>query len=136
MILGIGIDIVEIKRIAAMRQRYGRRFERKLFTPREIAYCRRRKKADQHFAVRFAAKEAAMKALGTGITSQVGFLSIEVVNDSAGKPELRLTKGAAARAKKLGMAQAHLSVSHGDDWAVAMVAIEGRTARCKRGNRC
>jgi len=125
MIIGIGIDIIEIARVAAMRQRHGARFERKLFTPREIEYCRRHKKADQHFAVRFAAKEAAMKALGTGLAKKIGFLCIEVTKNASGKPELHLRKAAAAQAKRLGMRQAHLSVSHSDEWAAAVVIMEG-----------
>lgn len=124
MIIGIGIDIVEIDRIADMRQRQGERFHEKIFTPDEVAYCLARKASDQHFAARFAAKEAAMKALGTGWAEGVSFRSIEVVRDADGPPTIRFHQKAAAHAERLGVARAHLSLTHGRDHAVAQVVLE------------
>ena len=78
MILGVGTDLIEIARIAESIRRYGERFLRRIFTPREIEYCQRKKNAAESFAARFAAKEAGAKALGTGISRGVGWLELEV----------------------------------------------------------
>jgi len=125
MILGIGVDLVEIGRIACMRDRHGERFHERLCTPAEIAYCLSRRHCDQHFAARFAAKEAAAKALGTGIAAGVGFHGLEVVREGDHPPRLVLHDGAAARAAALGVTSCHLSLSHSESHAVAMVVLEG-----------
>src|SRR5215813_5892823 len=95
-IIGLGVDITEIDRIAATLERYGDRFMQRVFTEGEIAYCTRRKNAAIHFAGRFASKEAAMKALGTGHTQNVLWRDIEVVREG-GPPQLRFHGGAARR---------------------------------------
>ena len=102
MILGTGIDIIEIDRISDMLDRHGEHFLRKTFTPNEQAYCRDKAKAAQHYAARFAAKEAGMKAFGTGWQKGIGFLSIEVTRDDHGPPTLSFHGEAATRAQAMG----------------------------------
>lgn len=124
MILGVGVDLVEIARIAEIRERQGERFEEKLFTPDEMAYCKARKNTDQHLAARFAAKEACMKAFGTGCAEGIGFKTIEVVRADNEAPKLRLHGPARERAEKIGATRLHLSLSHTDDHAIAYVVLE------------
>src|SRR6188768_1333948 len=100
-IIGTGLDATEISRIAETIERYGDRFVRRVFTDDEIAYCRRRRDAASSFAARFAAKEAAMKALGTGHSRGVYWQGIEVVR-RGGPPQLRFHAGAASRFAALG----------------------------------
>src|SRR5262245_32698616 len=100
-IIGLGMDATEIARVAAMIERYGDRFLAKVFTAGEIAYCRARRNAASSFAARFAAKEAAMKALGTGFSRGVFWKGIEVVR-TYGPPQLRFHEGAAARFAAMG----------------------------------
>ena len=120
MVIGVGTDVIEIARISQSIGRFGDRFLRRVFTPREIAYCRRRKNA----AESFAAKEAAAKALGTGISHGVGWLDLEVVRQPSGKPSLSLSGRAALRARQLGIAKSSLSLSHSKDIALAVVVME------------
>ena len=134
MILGTGIDMVEIARVDASRERFGERFLGRVFTAAERRYCEERKGgAGQSFALRFAAKEAVAKALGTGIRRGVDFKDIEVVSDALGRPSVRLAGGAAAAAKKRGIRSLHLSLSHDGPLAVAFAVAEGRDAARKRG---
>ena len=125
MILGIGVDLVEIGRIRAMRERHGARFSERIFLPAEAEFCLARPNSDQHFAARFAAKEAFMKALGTGWARGVGFRTIEVVRPETGPPALALHGKTAEHAEAVGMKQAHLSLSHTETYAVAQVVLEG-----------
>jgi holo-[acyl-carrier-protein] synthase len=117
MIKGIGIDIIEIERIKESVEKYGDSFLQRIFTPAEIAYCRKGGKGLRYpeLAARFAAKEAYVKALGTGMTKQ-GWTEIEVVKDPKGKPLLAV-KGKRAR-------KAHLTLSHSRDYAAAAVYVE------------
>lgn len=126
MIIGIGVDIVEIPRIREMRTRQGERFNQLVFTPAEIAYCLRRKNADQHFAARFAAKEAVMKALHTGWDHGVSFKRIEVLRGDEGPPAIKLHDRAALLAEELGVGRIHLSLTHSEKYAVAQVVIESK----------
>ena len=96
MVIGVGTDLMEIARIAQSVDRFGDRFLHRVFTPREIAYCRARRTAAESFAARFAAKEAAAKALGTGISRGVGWLELEVTARARRTPTLQLTGRAAA----------------------------------------
>src|SRR3990170_1257009 len=96
-IIGIGIDATEIPRIEQALERFGDRFAQRVFTATEIEYCRRRRRSAPHFAGRFAAKEAAMKALGTGHSRGILWRGIEVVRHPGGPPQLRFHGGAAAR---------------------------------------
>ena len=118
MIIGIGVDIVEVRRIQAAldNPQTGQRFRDRVFTPGEIAYCARRRTGAESYAARFAAKEAVVKALGT----LVGWREIEVVRTD-GPPAICLHGRAAARAAELGIRNIHLSLSHTADHAIAYV---------------
>jgi holo-[acyl-carrier protein] synthase len=118
-IFGIGIDVVEIGRIAAAIDRHGERFLTKIFTSAERADCERRKNPVPHFAARFAAKEAAAKALGTGIGAQAGLHDLEVVADASGKPCLRLSGAAARFAAEHGISAIQISLTHTAQYAAA-----------------
>ena len=124
-IIGLGLDATDIPRIAATLERYGERFMRRVFTDGEIEYCTRRRKPAIHFAGRFAAKEAAMKALGTGHTQQVLWRDIEVVR-RGGPPQLRFTGGAARRFATMKAHSSFLTITHTDALALAQVLLLGR----------
>jgi len=130
-ILGIGLDLVEVKRVRASVRRSGERFVKRVFTPDEIAYCAGRARKFEHLAARFAAKEAALKALGTGITGWASMQEIEVVHNAAGRPEIRLRGGVLRRARSLGVKATHLSISHTEGVAAAMVVLEGRRMKAE-----
>ena len=121
-IIGSGIDATEIMRIAAAIDRYGDRFLDRVFTPDEIAYCQRKRDAASSFAARFAAKEAAMKALGTGHSRGVFWRGIEVVRRD-GPPHLQFHAGAAARFQALGATSSLLTLTHSQDLAIAHVLL-------------
>ncbi len=124
MIVGSGIDLVEIARIQQSMDRFGRRFLDRIFTGAEQAYCLRRRRAGESFAARFAAKEAAAKALGTGISRGVSWLEIEVVRAPGSRPGLRLHGRAEKFAARLGVRQAALSLTHSAGLAMASVVLE------------
>lgn len=115
--ISVGVDIIEISRVAATVERFGDRFLKRIYTDGEIAYCRGR--APQ-LAARFAAKEAVMKALGTG-TRGVGWQEVEVTRKRTGEPGIQLHGRAAARAEKLGIDRLALSISHSREYAIASV---------------
>lgn len=119
--LAHGVDIVEVSRIADMLARHGDRFLERCFTPDEVRHSAGRRRRDEHLAVRFAAKEAAMKALGTGWSAQVGWTDVEVVSEPSGRPTLRLHGGAADLARRLGLRQWAVSLSHTESVAIASV---------------
>ena len=123
-ILGLGFDATDIPRIAQTLERYGDRFLRRIFTEGEIAYCIRRKNPVPHLAGRFAAKEAGMKALGTGHSRGVLWKDLEVVRVS-GPPQLRLHGGAAARAARMGVKSSLLTITHSEALAMAQVLLLG-----------
>ncbi len=122
---GMGVDICRVERIAGALERFGGRMERRLFTPGELAYCRGHKDPLPHLAARFAAKEAASKALGTGMAAGVGWTQIEVVQPGGRVPELRFTGVALERLQQLGARASHLSLTHDGGYAVACVVLEG-----------
>jgi holo-[acyl-carrier protein] synthase len=124
-IVGIGLDLIEVARVRASVRRSGERFVKRVFTPDEIAYCAGRARKFEHLAARFAAKEAALKALGTGITGWASMQEVEVVHNAAGRPEIRLRGGVLRRARSLGVKATHLSISHTEGFAAAMVVLEG-----------
>lgn len=124
-IIGLGADLTEIPRIVATLERYGTRFMERIFTAGEIAYCTRRKQAAIHFAGRFASKEAAMKALGTGHTQGVLWRDVEVVRRPGGPPQLQLHGGAARRFTAMGGRSSLLTITHTDALAMAQVMILG-----------
>jgi len=121
-IIGSGIDAAEISRIAAAIERYGDRFVLRVFTEGEIAYCRRKRDAASSFAARFAAKEAAMKALGTGHSRGVFWRGIEVFR-RGGPPQLRFHGGAAVRLAAMGATTSFLTLTHSRDLAMAHVLL-------------
>ncbi|MBF0482562.1 MAG: holo-[acyl-carrier-protein] synthase [Desulfovibrionaceae bacterium] len=123
MIKGLGLDLVEIDRIRRILKRFGDRFGARVLTPAERAAHG----ADtaRYLASRFAAKEAAVKALGTGFRDGIGFYDLETGADALGKPSLTLTGAALARARDMGVAAVHLSITHGRDTACAVVVLEG-----------
>ena len=123
-IIGLGLDATDIPRIAATIDRYGDRFLRRIFTDGEFAYCTRRREPAVHFAGRFAAKEAAMKALGTGHSRGVLWRDIEVVR-RGGPPQLQLHGGAARRFESMGARSSLLTITHSDALALAEVLIMG-----------
>ena len=124
MIVGTGVDIVETSRIQRVFERHGERFARRLFTPGEIAYCERFKNKAERYAARFAVKEAAFKALGTGGRAGVRWLDVEVTHQPSGKPELVLKGRAQELAQALGVTHAAVSISHADRYAMAQVILE------------
>ena len=121
-IVGIGIDATEIKRIAASIERWGDRFITRVFTEGEIAYCRTKRESAPSFAARFAAKEAAMKALGTGVSLGIVWTGIEVVRRD-GPPELRFHGIAATRMAQLGATSSLLTITHSQELAIAHVLL-------------
>jgi holo-[acyl-carrier protein] synthase len=125
MVCGTGVDITDTARIERGLERHGERFTRRIFTAAEIAYCEKFKNRAERYAARFAAKEAAFKALGTGWREGLAWLDVEVVHQPSGKPELLLTGRAQEIAQKLGITRTSVSLSHADHYAVALVIFEG-----------
>jgi holo-[acyl-carrier protein] synthase len=123
-IIGIGLDATEIDRIRQAIERFGDRFLQRVYTPGEIAYANRRRNPAPHFAARFAAKEAAMKALGTGQSQGVVWRDIEVLR-LAGPPQLRFHGAAARRLRAMGATRALLTITHSDTLALAQVLLLG-----------
>jgi holo-[acyl-carrier protein] synthase len=124
MIIGSGIDLVEIGRIKSAVDRYGQRFLNRVYCKDEQAYCLRRRNSAESFAARFAAKEAAAKALGTGISHGVSWLEIEVVREPSGRPTIQFHGRAAARARRIGAVNSNLSLTHSTGLAIASVVLE------------
>ena len=125
MIIGIGVDMEEVDRIQKAIERHGDRFIERIFTPREIEYVDERANRFERYAARFAAKEAAMKALGTGWSCGVSWLDSEIVNDADGRPHLHLHGRAAAIARERGVQRRWVSLSHTHRSVVAQVVLEG-----------
>jgi holo-[acyl-carrier protein] synthase len=124
MIVGTGVDIVETVRIEQALKRHGERFSKRVYTPAEVAYCEKFKNRAERYAARFAAKEAAFKALGTGWRDGVRWLDVEVTHLPSGKPELVLRGRAEELARKLGVTRAEVSISHADRYVVAQVIFD------------
>lgn len=122
-ILGIGVDIVETKRIESSLERFGDRFLHRVFLGGEIEYCQSMKFPARHFAARFAAKEALSKAFGTGIGRQIGWRDIEVCRKESGEPYMVLHGGAEQLAQSLFVTGTLVSLSHTDSYAVANVVV-------------
>jgi holo-[acyl-carrier protein] synthase len=124
-IIGLGLDSTDIDRIDDVITRWGPRFVNRLFTDGEIAYCQRRHRPAIHFAGRFAAKEATMKALGTGFSQEVWWRDIEVVR-GGGPPRLVLHGGARRRFERMGGGSSLLTITHSETIALAQVILLGR----------
>ncbi|MDP8204090.1 MAG: holo-ACP synthase [Candidatus Tenebribacter mawsonii] len=123
MIFGIGIDIIEVHRVEKITKKADK-FVKKIFTQAEIDYCRKFKNGAQNFAGRFAAKEAFMKAMGTGFSNGVKFNEIETVNDKLGKPEIVLYGSTKDIFSERNLKFSHVSIAHLKDYATAVVVIE------------
>jgi holo-[acyl-carrier protein] synthase len=124
VIAGLGIDLVEVARVEQGARRHGRRLLDRLFTPAEIAYCEPLARRYESYAARFAAKEACLKALGTGQRDGISWHDMEVVRDGLGRPELRLSGQAREAATRRGVSTVLLSLSHTRDHATAVVILE------------
>ncbi len=124
MIVGMGTDLCEIRRVERSIERFGDRFLERIFTAGEIAYCMSKKSFAESFAARFAAKEAGAKALGTGISHGVSWQELEVRRSPSGRPSLQLSGRAAELAARLGVETISLSLTHTGDMALAMVVME------------
>ena len=124
MIVGSGIDLSEIGRIQKAIDRFGARFLNRVYTAAEQEYCLRKRASGESFAARFAAKEAAAKALGTGISRGVTWVEIEVVREPGGRPSLQFHGRAAEFARRLGVTHAALSLTHTAALAMASVVLE------------
>jgi holo-[acyl-carrier protein] synthase len=125
VILGTGIDLAEVPRVRAAIERYGRRFIERIYTPAEIAYVERKANRYERYAARFAAKEAGMKAIGTGWRHGVRWQDFEVVNLPSGRPTLKLHGVAAGVAGRLGVRAISLSLTHTAQQGMAFVVLEG-----------
>jgi holo-[acyl-carrier protein] synthase len=128
-IVGIGTEIVECLRIGRMIEQHGELFITRVYTEREIRYCQARKRATEHFAARWAAKEAILKCLGTGWRRGLSWTDLEVRNDTTGRPRVLLCGAAKDIAQRLGVADIHLSLSHCRAYATAYaVAVRQATS--------
>jgi holo-[acyl-carrier protein] synthase len=125
MILGTGIDIVEVARIAAAFERHGDSFVNRILLPDEIAYCRAHRQPAPFLAARFAAKEAIAKAFGTGIGAELGWLDMEIRRKESGEPLVVLHGNGKTLLAARGAKNLHISLSHTENYAVATAILEG-----------
>lgn len=124
MIYGVGTDIIEVERIRSFIAK-GEAFRKRVWTEAEMAYCDAHRDPAPFYAARFSAKEAFVKALGTGFIKGIGFNQIEVYHDELMKPHIRLEGKAKEFADRAGITRIHLSISHVKDWANAVAVLEG-----------
>jgi len=125
MILGIGIDIIEVERIRSSMEKFGDRFLQRVLLPDEIQYCRQHRYPENHVAARFAAKEALSKAFGTGIGRSLGWRDIQVYNKESGEPVIRLHGIGETLARERAVLRIHISLSHTRIYATAVAVLEG-----------
>jgi holo-[acyl-carrier protein] synthase len=124
LIVGMGIDIAEVERIQAAIEKRGAAFLKRIYTPKEAAYCERFKNKYERYAGRFAVKEAAMKALGTGWQQGVRWVDLEVVREKSGRPTLAISGEAGKIAARLGVKNIAVSITHTAEQALALVIFE------------
>ncbi|MEZ6242847.1 MAG: holo-ACP synthase [Phycisphaerales bacterium] len=124
-VIGHGVDMIEVSRIARMVERHGHRFLERVYTPSEQAYCKDKKRIFEHLAARFAAKEAVLKALGTGWSGGIGWADVEVVHEASGRPRIELHAAAAKAARDQGISKVLISLSHIDKTAIASAIALG-----------
>jgi holo-[acyl-carrier protein] synthase len=124
MVLGLGTDLIETKRLQESIDRFGARFLERIFTAGEIEYCQRKKNSAESFAARFAAKEAGAKALGTGISRGVSWKEFEVRREASGRPTLHVSGRARELAEAMGVRRMQLSLTHSREFAMAVVVAE------------
>ncbi len=122
---GMGVDVVKVERLMQSLERFGQRMEARLFTEGELAYCRRHRDPLPHLAARFAAKEAASKALGTGMSAGVAFRQIEVHQPGGQVPRIEFHGAALERFTAMGCTESHLTIAHDGGLAIACVVIQG-----------
>jgi holo-[acyl-carrier protein] synthase len=125
LIVGLGVDIAEVERVKGAIERHGEVFLRRVYTTKEREYCERFKNKFERYAGRFAAKEAAMKALGTGWSRGVRWVDVEVVREKGGRPTIALAGEAKNVAERLGVKHIAMSITHTADQAFAQVIFEG-----------
>jgi holo-[acyl-carrier protein] synthase len=130
-ILGIGTDVTECLRIARMIERHGDLFINRVYTPNEIRYCQNRKQATQHFTGRWAAKEAILKALGTGWRRGIAWCDMEIHNEPGGKPLVAVRGGVQEVVEQLGVAEIQVSISHCRTHATAIAIALGKSPEKK-----
>ena len=123
MIYGVGVDLVKIPRIKEAVKRWDRRFLNRIFTPIEQEYSYRQKQPFLHLAGRFAVKEAVLKALGTGLSSGIRWVEIEVVNQPSGKPEVRVSGKVKTLMRQRGVKEIYVSISHDTDYSVGQAVL-------------
>jgi holo-[acyl-carrier protein] synthase len=123
-ILGVGLDVVELERVARIHARHGDAFVRRFCHPEEVQ-ARTGERLVQHLGGLFAAKEAVLKALGTGWAEGLGFLQVRIERAAGGRPAVRLEGAAGALARRLGVEIVHLSITHETRWAAAVAVLEG-----------
>jgi holo-[acyl-carrier protein] synthase len=128
MIIGIGTDLAEVHRIRQSIERFGDRFLNRIYTETERRYCQSKANSHERFAARFAAKEAGMKAIGTGWRRGVTWLDFEVVNQPSGRPTLRLSGKAQEIAESLGVRSISVSLTHTSSNSFAIVVLEGEAS--------
>jgi holo-[acyl-carrier protein] synthase len=131
MIYGIGVDLVDIKRLEKAIDRWGERFLNKIFTARESDFCLGRSRSAPHFAMRFAAKEAFSKAIGLGMRKGIQWRDIEIIQNSNGKPELNVTGKALDYCDKGGISGRHVTLSDEAGYCIAIVVLETNLAENK-----
>lgn len=131
-IFGIGTDIVECLRIRRMIEKHGELFLRRVYTEREIRYCQGRKRATEHFAGRWAAKEALFKCLGTGWTKGLGWTDVEIRHDPAGKPHVMVCGAAKELFQQLRIIEVMISISHCRAYATALAVALRQNAETPR----
>jgi holo-[acyl-carrier protein] synthase len=124
MIFGIGVDIVSIGRIEGMLDRWGSLFIKRVFTPAEVTFCEGKSNPGQHFALRWAAKEATLKALGLGLRRGIKWTDIEVIDDSLGRPSLQVYNQAKDLLTDRNIKTAFVSISHEKEYGIAQVVLE------------
>ena len=125
-LIGLGTDITECLRIARMIERHGELFINRVYTPEEIKYCQGRKQTTQHFAGRWAAKEAILKALGTGWRKGMSWRDIEIRNEPGGRPVVAVRGGVKDVVQRLGIAEIHVTISHCRSYATACAIAVGK----------
>lgn len=124
MIIGTGTDIVKIDRVKNLHEKYGDKFLDKIYTEGELEYCKKRKQFHSGLALRYAAKEAFLKSIKTGLRFNLKFNDIEVYNDELGAPHLKLHGNARSFAKKLNVKNIHVSLSDDGEYAIANIVLE------------
>jgi holo-[acyl-carrier protein] synthase len=124
MVYGIGVDIVKIARFERALERWGHRLRERVFTPEELSICHNKTHPGRHLALRFAAKEAFLKALGIGMFQGVAWNEIEIINDPLGRPHMKVKGGAEKICREKGIQEIFVSISHEHEYGVAHVLLE------------